>query len=71
MQVIPCSLAIGGLSHGKGGIHVEYSRGAITPSGAWEDRRASRPPSRIRITIHHALQEAVFQVHHISVEHTF
>ena len=71
MQVLPCSSAIGGLSHGKGGIHVEHSRGAVTPSGAWEDWRASRPPSRIRITIHHAWQEAVFQVHHISVEHTF
>ena len=39
-------------------IHVELSRCTIAPSGAWEDLRASRAPSRIRITIHHALQEA-------------
>ena len=39
-------------------MYVEFSRGTIAPSGAWEDLRTSRPPSRIRITIHHALQEA-------------
>ena len=43
---------------GREAIHVEHSRGAITPTGAWEDRRASRPPSRIRITIQYALQGA-------------
>ena len=42
MQGITCSLAIGGLSHGKERLHVEPWSGTIAPSGAWEDLRVSR-----------------------------